>query len=302
MKRIVGWIGVLMLGLGILIWWQWPDGKLHIIACDVGQGDAILVEQGFKQVLIDGGPSGEKVLACLRQEMPFWDRQIELIVMTHSDFDHINGLTDVIERYRVIKLLSGDGLKMSPTTEHLVALVREKKLKVEGVEMGDVVKVRNKVDGSELKFRVWWPDRVNREKLAVFSSDLSHKNDYQMLGVSAKRGSKQSNNWRSVVLELNWFGYRALFTGDADFQAEKEMIQAGVVERANYLKVGHHGSKSSSSLEFLKLIQPKVAVISVGKKNRYGHPAPEVLERLKRVGAKVRRTDEEGKVEVVVDR
>ncbi len=302
MKQILGWgVGVL-LGLVILMWQQWPDGKLHIVACDVGQGDAILVEQGFNQVLIDGGPSGEKVLKCLRQEMPFWDRRIELIVMTHSDFDHINGLADVIERYSVIEFLSGDGLKMSATLEHLREVLANKKIKIEAVEMGDIVRVVDENLGERLRFRVWWPSDVKREKLAILSGDFGNKGDYQILGVSAKKGTGQSNNWRSVVLELKWHNYRALFTGDADFQAEKEMLKAGVVEQVNYLKVGHHGSKSSSSLEFLEKLKPKVAVISVGKHNRYGHPTKEALERLKKVGAKIRRTDLEGKVEVVVDR
>jgi len=300
-KQIVGWVVGVLVGLGFLVWQQWPDGKLHIVVCDVGQGDAILVEQGFNQVLIDGGPSGEKVLRCLRQEMPFWDRRIELIVMTHSDFDHINGLSDVIERYSVIEFLSGDGLKMSSSLEHLREVLGAKKVKVGVVEMGGGVRVVDRDTGEKLEFEVWWPSEVNREKLAMLSDDLRAESDYQILGLSAKKGSKQSNNWRSVVLELKWHNYRALFTGDADFQAERDMLQAGVVEPVDYIKIGHHGSKSSSSLEFLKTLKPKLAVISVGKKNRYGHPSREVLERLRELGIKVERTDLDGVVEVVVD-
>ncbi len=274
-----------------------PDGKMRIIACDIGQGDAILITKGSNQVLVDGGPSGEKVLSCLERHMPYWDRTIELIVLTHADFDHMNGLASVVERYDLMQFVTADGVHSTKSLVRLRDVLVANKVEVIGVEQGDVVRVGDVESGRGIELRVLWPPEVEREYLAVYGSGISKEKNKQILGASAKRGDM---NDRSVVMMLNENGYRVLLTGDAGIQAEKAMVDEGLLGKIGYLKVGHHGSKYSTSLELLEVTMPEVAVISVGK-NRYGHPTSEVLTRLEEMGIRVLRTDQVGDVVVEVE-
>lgn len=292
MKKGMRYVVSLVIGVVVSVVLQWPDSGLRMIACDVGQGDAILLTQGFNQVLVDGGPSGQKVLSCLRRHIPFWDRRIELIVMTHSDKDHMNGLSDVLKRYELIHFVTGDGINMTDGFDRLIEIVRDEDVHVLGVEQGDILRVGG-LRG--IGMRVLWPSNINREKLAVFHNNSISSNGSQILGVSA-RGDDV--NERSVVLEVEWKGYKILLAGDSGDQTEKSLMSLGLVGNVDVVKVGHHGSKFSSSQEFLNILNPKVAVVSVGK-NSYGHPTREVLDRLKNVGAEIRRTDEEGDVVIV---
>ncbi len=284
----------LLLGLVVLVVAQMPSGKTIIVACDVGQGDAILVTKGSNQVLIDGGPSGERVLSCLEQYVPFWDRNIELIVLTNTDFDHMNGLSSVVQRYQVTQFVTADGVHASDALTRFARVLGDSGVVATAVEQGDTINVGVR---DKLTFDVLWPPDVEEEYLAVFSNQIDPVKREQILGASAKRGDL---NERSIVLLLTEGDYRALFTGDTGFQAEKGMLESGLVSKVDYLKVGHHGSKYSTSLEFLEKIRPSLAVISVGAKNRYGHPTTETLERLSKVGASVRRTDQEGTIVVEI--
>lgn len=292
MKKSIRYLISLVGGVVVSMVLQWPGKDLRMIACDVGQGDAILLTQGFSQVLVDGGPSGQKVLACLRRHIPFWDRRIELIVMTHSDKDHMNGLSDVLKRYELIYFATGDGIGATDGFDRLIETIRDEGVDVLGVEQGDELRV----GGSEgISARVLWPSDINREKLAVFHDNFTSYQGSQILGLSA-RG--EDVNERSVVLEVEWEGYKILLTGDSGDQTEKSLIEAGMLQNVDVVKVGHHGSKFSSSQEFLEMLNPEVAVVSVGK-NSYGHPTSETLGRLKNVGAEIRRTDEEGDVVII---
>jgi competence protein ComEC len=120
-------------------------------------------------------------------------------------------------------------------------------------------------------------------------------NDKQILGVSAK---ERNLNERSVVLYILEDNNSILLMGDVGYQAEKEIVDNGLVGQVDYLKVGHHGSKYSTTQEFLERVRPNVAIISVGEKNRYGHPTMDTLERLRSVGAEVRRTDTDGSIKI----
>lgn len=289
MKKL--WYGVgLVLGLVILLAGQLPGNKLRIIACDVGQGDGILIIKGQSQVLVDGGPSGEKILSCLGENVPFYDRQIELIVLTNTDYDHLNGLSSVVERYTVMEFVTADGVHSSAALDKLRDRLVGAGVGVSMVEQGDSLRILGQ-DSVELK--VLWPPEVHDEYVAVFGDQVGEEKRKQILGASAKRGDL---NERSVVLLLLEDNYRALLMGDAGFQAEKELINNGLLSDVDYLKVGHHGSKYASSLEFLEKVKPEIAVISVGEKNNYGHPTKETLERLENVEAQVKRTDREGTI------
>ena len=279
-----------MLGLIVLVAGQVPGEKLRIVACNVGQGDGILIIKGQSQVLVDGGPSGEKILTCLGEYMPFYDRRIELIVLTNTDYDHMNGLSSVIERYNVRQFVTADGVHNSSALDKLRDRLVGVGVKVQMVEQGDGLRILGQ-DSIELK--VLWPPEVREQYALVFGDQVGEEERKQILGASAKRGDL---NERSVVLLLLEDNYRALLMGDAGFQAEKELINSGLLSDVDYLKVGHHGSKYASSLEFLQMVKPEVAVINVGENNRYGHPTVETLERLEKVGATVKRTDKEGSI------
>lgn len=285
----------LCLGLVILVLLQLPSSSLRIIACDVGQGDGILIVKGQTQVLVDGGPSEEKMLSCLEELIPFWDRRIELIVLTNTDYDHMNGLIAVVDRYSVMQFVTSDGVHESMSLMKMNAILRERGVRVEPVEQGDRLRI---LGPDMLEFTVLWPPEVKVEYVALLSNQMDKVAREQMLEESARRGDL---NERSVVLELLEDNKSFLLMGDVGFKAEKELLKGGLLREVDYLKVGHHGSKYANSIEFLEKVSPETAIISVGSKNRYGHPTTEALERLSKVGAEIRRTDLERTIIVEVD-
>lgn len=290
MKKSLFYISGLLIGLAILVVGQLPSSRVRVVACDVGQGDAILIIKGETQVLVDGGPSGEKILACLADQLPFWDRRIELIVLTNTDYDHMNGLSTVVERYQVIHFATADGVHASEALTRFAKSLSAAGLVARAVSQGDTIKVGVR---DQLRLEVLWPPQVEEQYLAVFSTQISEAESKQILGASAKKGDL---NERSVVLQLTEGSYRALLMGDSGFQTEKTLLSEGRVGKVDYLKVGHHGSKYASSQEFVETIRPDVAVVSVGSKNRYGHPTTEALSRLGLAGGEIYRTDQLGTI------
>lgn len=280
----------LLIGFVVMVVTQLPSDKARMVVCDVGQGDAILILKGRYQVLIDGGPSREKILSCLEEQIPFYDRTIELIVLTNTDFDHMNGLSAVVERYQVIQFVTSDGVHSSDALIRLRGVLTSTSIVPVPVEQGDQIRIG---DTNGLQFKVLWPPDTNEEYVAVMGDQMDKEKREQILGASAKRGNL---NERSVVLLLLEDNKKILLSGDTGDQAENEMLREGVLQDIDILKVGHHGSKYASTTEFLEMIKPETAVISVGSKNTYGHPTSETLDRLSKVGAVVRRTDEEGTI------
>mgnify|MGYP006282111945 CR=1 FL=1 len=259
-KRLIR-AGLLLVGVLVLVAVQWPDGRLKVVFCDVGQGDSVLMSKGSMQVLVDGG-KGDRVLSCLGRQMPFWDRQIEVVINTHAEEDHMGGLGEVLERYRVEKVIvSGLGGGDSWIAEDSGVEVYEAK-------KGDLIKV------GEVEFEVLWPE----------------KKEGRVLGAS-------SLNEQSLVLLASYGRFDWLLTGDIGVETEKSL--EGLVD-VEVLKVAHHGSKFSSSERFLEKVAAELAVIQVGR-NSFGHPTEQVIDRLKASGAKVMRNDIDGDIKVVSD-
>lgn len=282
------------MGFVLLFFLQRPDGSVHITACDVGQGDAILVTYGYTQVLVDGGPSEAKVLRCLRDRVPFWDRRIEVVVMTNSDFDHANGLDAVIQRYNVEVFVTGDGVRDSEAMREVMTAVQERGVTVHLVKAGEVIKI---TEGQrELDLRVLWPGQINPSVGAVFDSNVSQEEKLKILGEQSTAGDV---NEQSVVLLLDYGDQEALLTGDIGIETERKILENNQLPDIEILKVGHHGSKYSTGEEWLQRLKPEVGIISVGGGNRYGHPAKETLGRMETSGVEIRRTDLEGDVELV---
>lgn len=259
---------VLALILGGIAYYQTNKQGLEVIFLDVGQGDAVLVLQGSNQMLIDGGKSGKSLLEKLGKYIPFWDRQIEVVAATHPDQDHIGGLIGVLQSYKVDKVI-----KTKAESESQTYKVLAKEIEGEGAEIVEAAK------GVSLKF----PNGAEAEIIYPLAS-LSSENI-------------KDSNAGSVVARLNFGENNFLFTGDLPSEQEQELLGNNADIKADVLKVAHHGSKYSSSSEFLDKVNPREAIISVGKNNSYGHPAQEALDRIMKNKIKILRTDELGDIE-----
>lgn len=281
--EIVNWwkknkLKVLLAPLVILvvlaIWFisNLPDGKLHLVFCDVGQGDAILVTTPLgSQILIDGGPDN-KVLDCLGQTMPFYDRTVEQVILTHPQRDHLAGLIEVLRRFKV-KQIAITGVT-NQTAEFLAweQALNLERAKIFKVTAGDSMNFGRQVD--RLKGHILWPQPN------FASSDL---------------------NETSIVLKLNFGRFCALLTGDVTNQVWLILAASARLEKCFLLKIAHHGSSNATNKILLDKVSPKLAVISVGKNNRFGHPAEEVIESLRDGEIKILRTDLDGTIEIVTD-
>lgn len=267
-----------------------PEANLSVIACDVGQGDAILAQEGSYQLLIDGG-KGNKVLDCLSKHLPFWDREIELVVLTHPQLDHYGGLIEVFRRYGVGTFLANSFDSTSSEYQELKKAVGENGTKI--INPDENVRLRV----GEIYLDVVYPT-------AYFLSEnligYSESNESNVLGAYS---TKKDPNDFSIVARLHFGEFDALLTGDIGPAVSDEVIKqfaASGVERVEYLKVPHHGSKNGLTQGLLDASTPEIAVISVGK-NPWGHPHEEVLEILENKDIKILRTDVLGDIVVETD-
>lgn len=282
-----------------MIWvsiWILPDNKLHVVVCDVGQGDAILVTRGTNQMLIDGGPD-KSVLNCLAEHMPFYDHRIEVIISTHPQADHLNGFLDVLKRYAVLQFVKEPEGNNTQGYRDLMAEIRKDKINTQSVYTGDEIKL------GEIKFKVIWPEREFVEEHITTSPSVA--TDPPLHNYGEGRGEVVSDgtdlNSFGIVGRLSYGDFDVLLTADADMAVEPDEMQTGLLGPAEVLKVPHHGSRTGMISEWLNIVRPQLAIISVGKHNKYGHPAPQALDMLKTIGSRVLRTDRDGEVEVVSD-
>lgn len=244
-KIVLMGLFLVILGLYLSI----PDGKLRVVFCDVGQGDGALLIKGKWQMMIDSGADNGKMERCLDRYLPFWDKKIEVVAISHWDSDHSEALTKIRKSYEIGKLFES-----SQSDKNI-----EQEIYTEKMRAGDSFKY------GEMAFEVIYPREFGSE-----------------------------GNEASMVLVLNYRDKKFIFTGDVDNTGEGEMM-GWWREGVEGIKIAHHGSETSSSEEWLKRLRPGVAIISVGK-NNYGHPKEIVLERLKKEGVKILRTDIKGDV------
>ncbi len=226
---------------------------------DIGQGDAFFIEfPTGEQVLIDGGPD-DSILAKLGSLLLPWDRSLNAILLTHPDADHITGLVSVLDRYEVDTVYETGVRAHTPYDEAFTKSLGSKGSDRTTLRSDDVIEI------GEVTLTVVWPD------------------------VSLVDAYPNKRNNLSINVLLEYGDTTILFTGDSEDIVEETV--GSRVGDIDVLKVGHHGSFTSTSWEFLQVIRPEIALISMGRENSYGHPHPTVIQRLEDIGADMFRTD-----------
>lgn len=244
------------------------EGNMIVNYIDVGQADAILVEVGSKKLLIDAGKTeaGEKVAEFLDDKNV---KKIDYVIATHPHEDHVGGMSYIIDNFDIGKFYSPKVTTTTKTYENMINSLKKKNLKITSLKGGEDPGID--LDGA---------------KIEVFSPN-SYK--YEDL-----------NNY-SPIIKITYGEKSFLFTGDAEKEIENEVIDKNVDLKSDVLKVGHHGSTSSTTQEFLNEVSPSIAVISVGKNNTYKHPGEKTLIKLEKKNVKIYRTDIDGNIILSTD-
>lgn len=257
---VVGFVvSMLLWASAVQFIFPWQTRPLRIWMLDIGQGDAFFI--GFpngEQWLIDGGPD-DSVLAKLGSLLLPWNRTLDAVLLTHPDADHVTGLVGVLDRYRAGTVYETGVRAHTPNDEAFTTRLEPKMSGRTLLVAGDVVRV------GDVTLTIVWPD-----------------------GPQEGTYPEKRNNL-SINFVLEYGDTKVLFTGDAE-----EVVEESVGPRVgdiDVLKVGHHGSLTSTSWEFLQATDPEVALISMGRDNTYGHPHPVIIERLVQFGAAILRTD-----------
>jgi len=254
--------------LGYFLFFVSPvSTELRVVFLDVGQGDAILIQTPGQNILIDGGPD-KNIIRKLDQYIPLTKRHIDLMILTHPDGDHLIGLVEVLQRWSVGAVAESGLRSYSPAYIEFNSLIESKNIKRHIINTPQRMVLK---DG--LFFDFLWP----------FSKELIEDDEGDC-------------NFLSLVAMLNYKENGFLLTGDATKETEEELILKGLNLKADVLKAGHHGSKYSSGLDFLKEVEPEYAIISVGKDNDFGHPSLRVLDNFRKIKAEVLRTDKKGDI------
>jgi competence protein ComEC len=281
---------ILLVLLNILAWQEvfYLDSPhfLKVYFLSVGQGDSEFIQtpDGYK-VLIDGGPDST-VLSKLSKLLPFWDKTIDIVVLTHPEKDHMTGVLDILQKYHVKYFLWTGVVKDDAENKQLSSLLKKSQDQQNGLLASlfrtNPTEIIIANSGDNIKV-----GSVNLHVLFPFNS------------LEGLNTDKSTNN-TCIVNKLVYGKTSFIFTGDIDSKAEREIVGSGEDIRSDVLKVAHHGSKYSTSDSFLNSTKPELAIIEVGK-NNYGHPTPEVLQRLQKFGINVFRTDINGDIEVASD-
>lgn len=274
-RKKLGFLAILFLFSANLIVWQiifYLNGGnfLEVTFFDVGQGDAIFIETPYKsQILIDGGPNSI-ILEKLAKEMPFWDKTIDLIILTHPEKDHITGLLSVLESYNVERILWTGIVRNTSQYDKWKEMIEKENAEIIIADSSQKIKIGN-----------------------VFLDIL-----YPFESLEGEE-FKNSNN-TSIIAQLIFGNSSFLFTGDAGKSIERKILSRYKedVINSDVLKISHHGSKTSTSEEFLEEVSPEIAVISCGKNNSYNHPHQEVLKNLEKFGIEILRTDINGDIKI----
>jgi competence protein ComEC len=273
-KLFLGTLLVIAVGVAIAVFSKSTadtSKQLKVYFLDVGQGDSEYIKTpDGADILIDGGPD-DRVLSDLGKVMSFGDREINLVVLTHPHADHVTGLVDVLQRYKVDEIWESGAEYPSTIYDAWKTQIKNQNI----TDKFPIAGQEQDFDGSQIKFKVLYP--------------LS----------SEKNKTIDNVNNASVVTELDFNKFSALFTGDLEITAQPQIYNE--LHAVTVLKVDHHGSNTGTNDKWLEILRPAVAVIEVGAKNTYGHPAPSTISLLKSYAVQIYRTDQNGTVEIDSD-
>jgi len=290
---LIGGVAFVLILVGTRLLSRWPDDQVHLIFCDVGQGDSILLIYRYTEILIDSGPD-QSVTDCLARHFPPGDNNIEMVIATHPDSDHIGGFPAVFRQYTVSNLfLIGVGKSTRDFSEFREAVIEllSRGTRVYLGHAGQYVELPGK-----LKLTIIAP----REEIGTLQLFTGQITETQLSDTFRLQEAKyKSVNDLSIGAFLEVGRFKTLLMADIEKETELALVAHRVLSRVNILKVGHHGSKSSTTPPFLNLTRPEYVVISAGKNNRYGHPHLEVMDRLAIIRSKIYRTDRDGDIEWV---
>ena len=271
-KTKIKWVIIFSLVLAnIFVYFYFSSSNsrdyLTLAVLDIGQGDAILIEdKAGHQILIDGGPD-QKILAELPKFMSVSDRSLDLLILSHPHADHLVGLVEILKRYEVAGVLEAGAVYDSAIYREWHRLLQEKNIPIILARRGEKIRLADAELDILAPFENW-----------------------------SGRSAKEIHDSMVVAQLLVASSSVAILTGDMEQDLEQRLLASEGNLQAKILKIGHHGSKTSSSENFVKKVAPEYAVISVAKKNRYGHPYPATLELLKKLGLEVLQTSEEGSI------
>jgi len=274
MRAYKGFLFSTIIVLIVFNGWIWQQVYFQTLAepaiyfLDIGQGDSQLITFPSVKILIDGGRD-QRVLSELDKALPdFDDNVIDLVILTHPDSDHFGGLIDVLKNYKVGAFISNGQLGKSRKFEELQSTLADLNLETTSLMAGDYI-----------KYKDYYLSILSPDQIAL---------------------SKDNKNEAGLVTMLEVNGNNVLLTGDIGFETEERLIKKYSL-RSDVLKVGHHGSRFSSSREFVEQVGPRISIIGVGK-NSYGHPHPQVLAILASINTTVYRTDLDGTIKIILDK
>jgi competence protein ComEC len=256
-------------GLCLFLFFYHPQKFLEVDFLNVGQGDSELIKTPYGQyILIDGGPDN-KVMSELGRNLPFLSRRIDLIIDTHPHDDHVAGLITVLKKYHVARILMTNAASNAPPFQEFLKIITKEKTPVIIENGAEKITL-----GPDLILEILSPGKNE------IGADL---------------------NEDSIVAKLIYKDKSFLFTGDAGDMTEAKLLAEKVDVKADVLKVGHHGSETASSPDFLRAVAPEFAVIECGTNNQFGFPKADTLWHLQETGAKILRTDLNGTVKIKTD-
>lgn len=263
--------------VGYKFFYEKSQSQSKVIFCNVGQGDGAYIRSENKyDILVDAGPD-KSILNCLGKYMPFYDRQIEAVFLSHPQKDHYGGLTFILDRYKILKIIISPIDNEASSFQKLLSKIKEKNISTSLGLAGETYLVGN-------------------SKIQILSplKSMIEKETYQEKNFFSLRKTSKDPNYFSIIMNYEENGTNVLFTGDAPGNLLDKISRLDKI-KSDILKVPHHGSKNGLTKNFLRAADPFMAVISVGK-NSYGHPSKSILDLLTEEKVQIRRTDMEGNI------
>lgn len=279
MKRLVGLFVLLLVSLGIFTFYQkvtLQDTKLHVVFCDVGQGDAIIIKTpNNKYILFDTGPD-DSVTHCLARHIPYWIRSLDVVILSHPHADHYFGLYYLLQRYKINYFLTEQVTSKNRSYKEIMSLLQKQETEIRNVFAGDTLE-------------------LDRLVLHIVSPSYDYLQAKSPKGVMDERSENVS-----VMTHIAYEKFDILLTGDSPYEAILDHTFF-LPETIEVMQSPHHGSKTGVNTKLVEMLEPQLAVISVAAKNSYGHPHASVLDLYTSYQVPIARTDIRGDVEIVSD-